>query len=165
MSDRLIIRQASTADLPAIDAIIERCVMGWDLPPRVKRLSLESYRYRPEDLAHLDLIVAEVTDGPIAGVAALEPANPRDLPVGQHGLLLHGLYVDPDRQRQGIGQALLAQAMERVRRRHADGLLVKAQADANPFFASQGFSRLPVEDPARDYPHRWWKPLRPGNRP
>ena len=38
-----------------------------------------------------------------------------------------------------------------------DGLLVKAQADAIGFFTSLGMKRLAVEDPARDYEHRFWK--------
>ncbi len=155
------IRGATTTDLPAINSIIELCVMGWNLPDRVKRLSLDSYRYRPDDLDHLDIFIAETPEGVISGIAALEPASQRDLPAGKHGLLLHGLYVAPEKQRHGIGAALLGKAMEKVAAEKADGLLVKAQADASSYFAAQGFSRLPIEDPEKDYPNRWWKTANP----
>jgi hypothetical protein len=47
------IRTARESDLGALNEVIEACVMGWNLPERVKRLSLGSYRYQPHDLAHL----------------------------------------------------------------------------------------------------------------
>lgn len=159
LADHLVIRPLQRDDLEAVNAIIESCVMGWNLPERVKRLVLGSYRYNPHDLAHFDICLGETTDGRIVGVAALEEAAPPDLPTGQSGLLLHGLYVDPAHQHQGIGRRLLAAALASVRQQHKEGLLVKAQADASGFFRAQGFIDLPVENENRDYPHRWWKPV------
>jgi hypothetical protein len=92
------LRQAHADDLPAINGVIERAIATWQLPERVKRLSLPSYRYHMHDLVHLHLVVAEDDDHVLVGVAAWEPANPRDLPAGKNGLLLHGLYVDPSHQ-------------------------------------------------------------------
>ena len=150
------IRPATRNDLTAINAVVEAGVMGWDLPERVKRLSLDSYLYRAEDLDHLDLFVAENDEREIIGVAALENADEKDLPQGKRGLLLHGLYVDPKYRGGGIGRQLLDHAIVLARSRNADGLLVKAQPDANGFFAAIGGEALAVENPGRDYPHRWW---------
>ncbi len=161
-SSSIAIRAATDDDLPAINAIIEACVMGWDLPERVKRLSLDSYRYATEDLDHLALFVATSASGDIVGVAALERADKKDLPANQTGLLLHGIYVMPGWQRSGVGKQLLARAFGEAGEQGVDGLLVKAQADANSYFASQGFIPLPVVDPGRDYPHRWWRAVTPG---
>jgi len=36
---------------------------------------------------------------------------------------------------------------------------VKAQPSAAGFFAASGYSPLPIRDPARDYPHRFFKNL------
>ena len=83
--------------------------------------------------------------------------NPRDLPPGQTGLLLHGLYVDPDRQRAGAGSRLLDTALAAAREQGSNGLLVKAQPEAEGFFLARGLERLPIADPVRDYPHRFWK--------
>jgi predicted N-acetyltransferase YhbS len=151
------LRAATPADRDAINAVIERAVMTWQLPERVKRLTLPSYRYQPHDLEHLQIVVAEDADRAVLGVAAWEPASPRDLPAGKTGLLLHGLYVDPDRQRGGVGSRLLDAAMSAAREQGFDGLLVKAQPAAADFFLSQGLQRLPVVNPERDYPHRFWK--------
>ena len=80
----------------------------------------------------------------------------RDCPPGQRGLLLHGLYVDPDQQRHGTGSLLLSAAIIAAREQGYDGLLVKAQVDAEGFFRAKGLRRLAIEDETRDYPNRYW---------
>ena len=90
---------------------------------------------------------------------ALETANPSDLPEGKSGLLLHGLYVNPLFQKQGVGRTLIEFSMLQVTQNHCHGLLVKAQPDANRYFQMQGFENLPVTQPEKEYAHRWWKPF------
>jgi GNAT superfamily N-acetyltransferase len=90
-------------------------------------------------------------------VAAWEPASARDLPAGKTGLLLHGLYVDPQRQRTGVGSRLLEAAVSAAGEQGFDGLLVKARPEAEGFFLARGLTQLPVTDAERDYPHRFWK--------
>jgi N-acetylglutamate synthase-like GNAT family acetyltransferase len=158
MAEFGLIRDATTADLDAINAVVARAIHTWKLPDRVKRLALPVYRYTPEDLAHLQLRVLEQASG-IVAVAAWEPANPRDLPGAGSGMLLHGLYVDPARHGQGLGARLLGDAAGAARDRGHEGILVRAQADAEGFFARRGFRRLPVRDEARDYAARLWLPL------
>lgn len=136
--------------------------MGWNLPERVKRLSLASYRYQEHDLEHLKLVLAESPAGEVAGVAAWEPAEPGDCPQGKTALLLHGLYVAPDSQGRGIGALLIREALAAAKAAELDGLLVKAQADAAGYFRSRGFVSLPVIDPNRDYPHRYWMSIGQG---
>lgn len=150
------LRQAQESDLPEVNGVIERAIATWQLPERVKRLSLPIYRYHAHDLVHLHLVVAEDDEHALVGVAAWEPANPRDLPAGLRGLLLHGLYVDPAHQHRGVGSQLLDAAEAAARAQGFDGVLVKAQADANGYFEARGLQRLPVEDTARHYPHRFW---------
>ena len=150
------VRPATVDDLPAANAIIERAVMTWQLAERVKRLSLPSYRYHAHDFVHLQLVVAVDAHGTMLGVAAWDDADARDTPAGQRGLLLHGLYVDPAHQRAGVGARLLDAAAGAARTGGYDGVLVKAQADANGFFAARGLTRLEVVDALRDYPHRFW---------
>lgn len=152
------LRQATVADLPAINAVIAAAVMRWDLPERVKRLALPSYRYDAHDLTHLQLWIADSAQG-LVGVAALETLQDEDQPEGRSGLLLHGLYVHPEHQHQGIGTRLLHLAEQQVRERGFDGLLVKAQSDAGDFFAARGMQVLKANDHQRDYQYRYWKPL------
>lgn len=143
-------------DLPAINAVIEAAVMGWQLPERVKRLSLPSYRYDAADLQHLQIQVLRDDAQCIVAVAAWEAADPRDTPAQQAGLLLHGVYVHPAFQRQGLGKVLLQAAQQAALAGGYAGLLVKAQADAESFFAACGLLKLPVEDASRHYANRYW---------
>lgn len=154
------LRQAGSRDLASLNAVIEAAVMAWDLPERVKRLALPSYRYDEHDLDHLDLWVAHIPSA-IIGVVALEPADTRDLPREQSGLLLHGLYVHPDYQHRGLGRRLLQHAEQQVRERHLDGLLVRAQSGAGEFFQAHGMQPLETHDSGRDYQYRYWKAITP----
>lgn len=145
-------------DLPAINAIVEAAIQTWDLPDRVKRLAMPSYRYDPHDLAHLTLVQAVAEDKPLA-VAAWEPAESTDNPPGRQLLLLHGLYVHPAHWRHGLGRTLIDAALSAADQAGLDGVLVKAQADAEPYFVQQGFLPLPASDARRDYAHRLWHPV------
>ncbi|WP_455198982.1 GNAT family N-acetyltransferase [Kaarinaea lacus] len=155
------IRQATVVDLDDINRVIEAAVMTWDLPERVKRLSLSSYRYTKLDFKHLEIVVAEDSDQKIIGVAAWEEADKKDAPSGKHAMLLHGIYVDPAYYQQGIGHQLFLQAEQATRRQHFDGLLVKAQTGAEAFFQAQGMQRVNVENAERDYANRFWKEFQP----
>ncbi|MEW8578135.1 MAG: GNAT family N-acetyltransferase, partial [Candidatus Thiodiazotropha sp.] len=155
-SENIIIKPMERGDLDSVNAIVEACVAGWDLPERVKRLSLGSYRYSEHDLDHLTAVVAVIKNDEIIGVATWESADSSELPQNQQGMLLHGLYVAPGYQGHGVGRRLINSALEAARRQGMDGLLVKAQSDAVGYFQSRGFTYLPIENAQRDYPHRWW---------
>lgn len=152
------IRAATTADLGAINHVVEHAVMTWDLPERVKRLSLPVYRYTEADLAASEIVVA-IAAQDIAGVAAWEPADSADVPDSRGALLLHGLYVEPRLHGQGIGAQLLQAAETAARAGGMAGVVVKAQRDAIGFFKARGYRALEVTDAGRDYAHRLWKAL------
>jgi predicted N-acetyltransferase YhbS len=151
------IRPATKADLDPVNQLIKDAVMTWNLPERVKRLSISSYYYSDLDLKHLEIRVAEDDNQHIVGVIAWEEADSKDTPAGKSALLLHGIYVDPKSQQQGIGRQLFRAAEQNSQQHKYDGLLVKAQEDANAFFLSQGMTLLPVEDTSRHYANRFWK--------
>lgn len=158
MTQKANLRVARREDLDVINAVIEAAVMNWDLPERIKRLALPSYRYTNIDYEHLEILVAEINNTGIVGVAACEMADPNEIP-GQQALLLHGLYVRPDVQHQGIGSQLI-RAMEALVHKHkCDGLLVKAQTDAVGFFEFHAMQRLESINPESNYAHRFWKPV------
>lgn len=153
----ITLQQATADDLEAVNQIIDTAVMSWDLPERVKRLSLPSYRYTEHDLDNLKLVVALQDSEQIVGVIAWEPADANDVPDGNTALLVHGLYVNPEQQHQGIGRKLLQAAEKAAHAQNFDGLLVKAQSSATGFFEAQNFEALKVENENRDYIYRYWK--------
>ena len=156
------LRLLASVDLDAANAVIEAAIMTWDLPERVKRLSLASYRYDAHDLEHLTIMSALDAAEAIVGVAAWEPASVADTPDGVKGLLLHGIYVIPALHHTGIGSRFIGAAIRAARQGRFDGMLVKANRDAQGFFFSRGLQQLPTENARRDYPYRFWRDLRAG---
>jgi predicted N-acetyltransferase YhbS len=55
------------------------------------------------------------------------------------GLELDDLFVDPDRMRQGIARALVADALDAARRDGASGIGVVANGHALAFYRAVGF--------------------------
>ena len=162
VTGQMITVQRLTPDSTALDAInrvIESAVLGWNLAERVKRLVLPSYRYTPLDVQHLSVTVARDQKDDIVGVASWEEADAVDSPQIGAALVLHGLFVAPRQQGRGIGGLLVDQVVKVAAGSGYDALLVKAQRDAQGFFASQGFRSLTVGDAAHDYAHRLWRPV------
>ncbi len=153
----LLIRPALDTDLTAINAIISDCVMRWDLPLRVKRLSLPAYHYDLQDLEHLEIFLATTTAHDVVGVAAIDSSASAVVEEQEQHGLLHGIYVKPESQGAGVGSLLIDLAMSRVEHTGAAGLLVRAQPDAIGFFVNSGFEQLPVMDEVADYPYRFWR--------
>ena len=151
------LRKAGNRDLAQINTLIAAAMDTWRLSERVKRLSLPLYRYDESDLDHLQVIVAETEDAGVAGIAAIEPADASECPRGHNAALLHGIYVDPLLHRSGIGTRLLSYVQAMASSMCFSGLLVKANPAARSFFEARAFEKLPIEDPSRDYPFRYWK--------
>jgi GNAT superfamily N-acetyltransferase len=147
---------AAPSDLNSCNAVITAAVMAWPLAERLRRLALPLLRYDLADLACYQLLLA-VEQQAIVGVAAWDNrtilASPR-----ADGALVHGLYVLPAEQGQGVGRLLLADIAARARQLQRSGLLIKAERVAVGYFEHLGLEPLKIEQPA-DYPYRFWQPL------
>ncbi len=108
-----------------------------------RRASLEPGPYREQLLAHPDAIalpmeqiergqvmVADI-DGRIAGFAAVVEKDGK--------AELDGLFVDPERWRQGIGSALVSDAVHLARQQGLT-LTVVASPEAKEFYEKCGFT-------------------------
>jgi predicted N-acetyltransferase YhbS len=152
---KITIRPAVEIDLDQINHLITASIAGWNLSERVKRLALSSYHYKPDDFKHFELWVAQ-NDNNIAGIIALDKqltSNQKH----QSALLVHGLYVLPECQRQHIGSQLIGLAHQRASDLGAEGILLKAIRDAENFFSAIGMKKQPVIDSQRDYDRSYWQ--------
>ncbi len=157
IATELEIRQADSDDLDASNQIITAAVMNWDLSERVKRLSLPSYLYKEIDLQFFQIYLASSQNKPVA-VLTLENELV-NINNNSNALLIHGLYVHPHQQTGGIGSQLINVAEQQARLKNANGLLVKAQKDAEGFFIRMGMQKLTIENESRDYAGRYWKAI------
>lgn len=150
------LRSACVQDLEAINIVIRNAISDWDLPERVKRLSLPSYTYDQHDLSVMGMVVAEDLEGEICGVAAWEASRAKDVPRGKSGFLLHGLYVEPKSQSRGVGAALLDAVISAAKAENLDGVLIKAQPAAVSFFQMHGGEKVSNREQGQAYAHLIW---------
>jgi GNAT superfamily N-acetyltransferase len=155
--EEITIRLANVQDLGELNRVVERAVMSWRLPDRVKRLALPTYLYNEHDMQHMEILVAVDPEKSLIGLAAWELFDYKDDPQQRSSILLHGIYVLPEHQRHGIGSHLLGMVEQTARAAGNSGILVKAQSDAVGFFRAKGYSQLATDDQAKDYPNRYWK--------
>lgn len=153
------LQEISASDLETANAIVTAAIETWDMPPRLRRLVAGTHQYEAGDFQTMRLFLLQMETGETAGLLAVEDYPGAEADCSGRVLLLHGLYVHPDHQRQGIGRAAVAAAKQLASENGFAGILIKAHASANAFFESLGLSRLPVRDETADYPHRFWWPV------
>ena len=105
------VRAATAADLPAVRAIYNHSVLTSTCTFQTEPTSEEEHaRWFAERGPAHPVLVAE--DGEVVGWAALSPWKPR----GAYARTVEAsVYVRHDRQRRGVGRALLQELIERAR--------------------------------------------------
>ena len=91
-------------------------------------------------------------DGAPVGAIAAGPSRDDDAPPGTGEVV--ALYVDPDKQREGIGAALLARAVEELRRQgftRATLWTLRDSAQSTGFYAANGWRRDGAEKPGERF--------------
>ncbi len=152
-------RMARPIDLEGINRVISSAMDAWRISERVKRISLPLYQYGLDDLDFFQIFVVENAKGQLLAVAALEQVDSSGDQDGAEPVNLHGIYVDPVVHGTGLGSDLLEKVGRVAAMQGYRTMIVKAKADSTGFFIKQGFEKLPVRDPNRDYPYRYRKSL------
>jgi predicted N-acetyltransferase YhbS len=150
-TSNLLFSKGTAADLPAINRIVSSAVMSWPMAERVKRLSVPVLCYDATDLTQFDVFVCERLGHPI-GVALF------DLRHDQDAALLHGLYVLPIIQNQGVGNALMTAVFDAVRQQGIGGAWVRSERVSTQFFAQAQLERVSPRGPD-DYPNLFFKAI------
>lgn len=122
-----VIRDFETADDDAVDAVL-RAAFDGDGEARLVRA------LRKSGAAEIDL-VAEA-GGAIAGMVVFSPVEAKTAQGTTAGLGLAPVAVDPERQRGGLGQALIAAGLDRAAARGAPYVIVLGEP---AYYARFGF--------------------------
>jgi GNAT superfamily N-acetyltransferase len=86
-----------------------------------------------EKMATRDVFVAYTPDGDMCGTISLGNRK------------LHSLFVDPDRQRGGIGRLLVTHLEQHARRSGLSELHLSSSLTARPFYARLGYRDIRFE--------------------
>jgi GNAT superfamily N-acetyltransferase len=126
------IRAAIVAERKDLEALQLRASLN-NAGDRDALLAIPNAIYLPlEQILEGCVFVAEV-DGAIAGFAAV-------LPRADGKTELDGLFVEPERQRRGIGRMLVEHCCEFARRRSSPALHVVGNPHAEGFYLRCGFA-------------------------
>ncbi|MGR8919367.1 MAG: GNAT family N-acetyltransferase [Gammaproteobacteria bacterium] len=151
-----VIRGADPAELARVNEIVAAAVLDWPLHERVRRLAVPVLQYDAVEFADYHVLVHEVGHE-LTGVAVLDASPPADIRRG-HACTLHGIYVSPQEQRQGVGRGLVDAAATLARELGFDGMGVRAERVSTGFFDRCGFGHI-APGPDCVYPHFYWLPL------
>lgn len=152
MTPTISVRQASPADIAAVDALLARSyplLLAADYPPAIMVLAIPRIaRARPELLASGTYFLAEDDTGRVLAAGGWTRGNPLG-PEGSGGSG-HDRHVatDPDLTRRGIGRALMGRVMLDARKAGVEWLDCLSTRTAVPFYQALGFRALhPVDVP------------------
>lgn len=144
------IKPARENDLQAINSVIAAAVMSWPLAERVKRLSVNVLTYDETDFSHYDMYIATKNNG-VVGVIAWDPNHPDNL--------LHGIYITPAEQQNGLGQQLLSHIFDLARGLGKESVIIKAERISCSYFEHLGLQKVTSER-LNNYPYLYHKDLK-----
>jgi phosphinothricin acetyltransferase len=137
-----IIRLATEADLPAINAIYNHYVAHstctYQLTPETEEQRLKWFR--AHDARHP--VTVAVVEGVVVGWASLNVYHPRE---AYARTVDNSIYIHPEHHRRGHGRALLADQIERARTLGHHVFLAGVSAEQTPSVAlhtSFGFEQV-----------------------
>ena len=138
----MIVRAERDSDFPEIFAVVQAAFGDEPVGPLVDAL-------RPL-LGYLpDLALVAEDEGEIVGYVMFSYA---DVAEGGRVLMLSPLGVRPDRQRQGVGSALVEEGLRRAREQGEPVVIVEGDPRYYSRFGFRRASELGLEDPHEDIP-------------
>jgi putative acetyltransferase len=141
----MIIRDEAAGDCDAIDAIVTAAFRDMPFSRQTEAAIVDALR-RSGELA-LSLLAEDQRD--IVGYVAFSPVDIGGLYRGWFGL--GPVAVRPDRQRQGIGAALIREGLARLSRQGADGCVVLGEPAYYRRFGFRAMSGLRLADVPPEY--------------
>ena len=150
--------RAESVDLDKINALIVAAISAWPISARLSRLAALPLSYDAVDFQDFEMVLCYKAAAEI-GVAVWQPDASIQGDNYNQAALLHGLYVAPTAQGQGIGRALVKEIAQRASRCQRDILYVRAERFAVEFFRRVGGRQLsshegPEAGP-QAFPHRF----------
>ena len=150
--------RAEPADLDKVNELIVAAIGVWPISGRLSRLAASPLSYDAVDFQDFEMVLCYKAAAEI-GVAIWQPDASIQGDDYNQAALLHGLYVAPSAQGQGIGRALVKEIAQRASRCQRDTLYVRAERFAVEFFRRVGCRQLsshegPEAGP-QAYPHRF----------
>lgn len=132
--DNIIIRNETKADITAIAELTEAAFASLEISNHTEQFIIAALRAAQVLTVSL---VAEA-DGIVVGHVAFSPVRIADGAAGWYGL--GPVAVLPERQRQGIGTALIHEGLARLRTLHAQGCCLVGHPE---YYTRFGFKNVP----------------------
>ncbi len=131
----LVIRPATSADTDAIDAVTRAAFLDHPHSRQTEQFIVRALRAA----GALAISLVAVEDGRVVGHIAFSPVSVSDGAQGWYGV--GPLSVAPERQRRGIGGALVREGLERLRALGAQGCVLVGEP---AYYGRFGFAHDPA---------------------
>ena len=132
---RFSIRRAVPDDAPGLSQLAQRAKAHWNYPAEWLTAWKPQLTIKPSYLIDHRVLVAE-NGGRLIGMCALEDRG--------NSWSLEHVWVDPDSMTQGIGRALLQQALDLARAARPGRVVAEADPNAAGFYRRMGASEIGV---------------------
>ena len=130
------IRRAAIEEAEALTALTHRAKAAWGYDEAFMTAARQTLKIEPATIAEGLVWVAEGQRRRPIGVAALKRTDDPEV------IELDALFVEPDVQRSGAGEALMARVSDIARSLGASVLRIEADPNATAFYERQGAVRI-----------------------
>ena len=143
MIEQIIIRLATTEDIPRILELYEELTITTSNVESTKNPSLEDYKKTLKTINSIpgyELLIAESKDGIVGSVTLL--IMPSLVHRASPWALVENMIIDPKQQRRNIGKKLMEYAIDRAKNEGCYKLILnsnKRRKGAHRFYRSLGF--------------------------
>ncbi|MDY7094957.1 MAG: GNAT family N-acetyltransferase [Acidobacteriota bacterium] len=130
------IRRAKLEESALLSDLALRSKGSWGYPREMLESMRQELTYSPEVLEEHPAFVVEM-DGKVAGFYTLEPIAAGESRADD-GVELGALFIEPHRQRSGLGRLLLEHAAAEARRLGYAVLVIQGDPNAGDFYQRMG---------------------------
>lgn len=146
MTDQITLRACTSADTPAVDALLAKSypvLLKPDYAPSILVMALPLIaRARPELMRCGTYYVAEDGEGKVLAAGGWTFAAPQGGVGPRHVGHVRHLVTDPAHTRKGLATALMRHVLAEALRAGIRVMNCQSTRTATPFYASMGFRKL-----------------------
>lgn len=150
MAPSFTLREDQISDSRALHELVRLCFLNLPQSDHSEHLLVQRLHQSPNFVPQLSL-VAEDFRGDLLGYILLSKITIKTQNEDHEVLALAPLCVHPNFQRQGIGSALMQEAISKAKALGFSAIIVLGHKDYYPRFGFEGISKFKISSPIKEF--------------